>query len=299
MPDPTDSGRFDSGQPAGDRIARELMALRAAAEAAFTPPPVEHFRVAARRRTRRRAGVFAAALTALAGIGGGTLAVADRGPDSMPRPSPTGITSSSPAPSTSPSAEASPSSASPTGPRSPAASTAEETAIVDALFLQPGDVGSGYRVVSGGEVASNDWTFEFTSSALACQPPGPNSPGSIATRHRTLSRGTPPPEDILAQYVARYRPGDAGRYLDQVRARVNACSPGNGKSIKIAAERFAGEDALLIQVNYGDGFTTKHVLVRQGDLLTEFFTKPERSTAAAQDLATTAALRLCQGTPVC
>jgi hypothetical protein len=99
--------------------------------------------------------------------------------------------------------------------------------------------------------------------------------------------------------VARYRPGDAARYLDQVRTRVNACKPGSGQSISIGAQRFAGQDALLIEVNYGEGFTTKHILVRQGDLLTEFFTKPELSRAAAQELGRKAAHRLCGGTPVC
>jgi len=105
-----------------------------------------------------------------------------------------------------------------------------------------------------------------------------------ARRDRTLSRGTPEAEDLLAQYVARYRPGDAARYLDQVRARVSSCRPGGGRSVRIVAQRFAGQDALLVQADYGDGFTAKHVLVRQGDLLTEFFTKPERSSAAAQEL---------------
>jgi len=33
-------------------------------------------------------------------------------------------------------------------------------------------------------------------------------------------------------------------------------------------------------VNYGDGFAAKHVLVRLGDLLIEFFTEPDRTRAA-------------------
>jgi len=165
------------------------------------------------------------------------------------------------------------------------------------MFLQPDDVGSGYRLVSDGQ-GSGDWTFEFTASVLGCQQ-SEVPPSDITRRDRTLSRGTPEAEDALTQYVARYRPGDAARYLDQVRARVNACKPENGKSIKVGAQRFAGQDALLIEVNYGDGSTTKHVLIRQGDLLSEFFTKPERSSAAAEELGRKAALRLCQGSPVC
>jgi hypothetical protein len=61
-----------------------------------------------------------------------------------------------------------------------------------------------------------------------------------------------------------YRSGDAARYLDQVRGRVTTRSPDGGKGIKVASQRFAGQDALLIEVNYGNGFTARHVLVRQG-----------------------------------
>src|SRR5688572_13326368 len=74
---------------ADDRIAADLASLRAAAEMAFTPPPVERLRAAARHRTRHRVGLAALVLAALGGLGGGALAVADRGPDSAPRPAPT------------------------------------------------------------------------------------------------------------------------------------------------------------------------------------------------------------------
>jgi len=100
MPELPDSAPFDAGR-AADRIALELVALRDAAERAFVPPPVARFRTVARRRTRRRAGTLAVAALALAGLGGGALAVAGRGPDRTPRPAPTGIASSPPAPSAS------------------------------------------------------------------------------------------------------------------------------------------------------------------------------------------------------
>jgi hypothetical protein len=75
----------DTGRPADDRIAVDLMALRVATEAVVTPPPIETLCHAARRRTRTRAGIAAVAATALAGAGGGVLAVADRGPHGGPR----------------------------------------------------------------------------------------------------------------------------------------------------------------------------------------------------------------------
>jgi hypothetical protein len=102
VPELPDSGRFDTDRAPGDRIEVTLLALRDAAEAAFTPPPVERLRGAVRSRTRRRAGVVAVGVLVAAGLGAGTLTVADRGPDSTPRPAPTAASSSPPAPSSPP-----------------------------------------------------------------------------------------------------------------------------------------------------------------------------------------------------
>lgn len=86
-----------------DRIEVELVALREAAETAFMPPPMEHFRRAVQRRTHRRWGLLALVTAALVGAGGGALAVADRGPGREPRPVPTVVASSLPAPPSIPS----------------------------------------------------------------------------------------------------------------------------------------------------------------------------------------------------
>ena len=256
----------------------------------MTWAPTDVVRDQAHRQARRRRVTAVAAAVVAVGViaGGAAMAKLDHAVDPQPIPSQPAAE-----PTPSPSDPVPPSSAVPTSPTG-----SEATAITGALFLQPGDVGPGYRQMSGGQ-GWGDWTFEFSASMLRCQPPDSTGPHPMTRRDQTLSRGTPQAEDSLAQYVARYRPGAAARYLDQVRARVNTCESGSGKSIKIGAQRFAGQDALLIEVNYGNGFTTKHVLVRQGDLLTEFFTKPERSSAAAQELGRKAALRLCRGTPVC
>lgn len=84
-----------------------------------------------------------------------------------------------------------------------------------------------------------------------------------------------------------------------MRARVEGCAPGGGREISIAARDFAGQEALLVAVDYSGGFRTYHVLVRQGDLLAEFFVKPNLGRAALQGLGRTAAARLCPGTDVC
>lgn len=118
MPDLPDNG-LDTTQPNGDRIRAELVALRDASEAAFTPPPMHQFRSASRRASRGRAAILAVAVTAAAGIGGTALTLADRGPDITPRPTPTVIDSSSAAPS--PSVPASPPSSASSGTSTPSA----------------------------------------------------------------------------------------------------------------------------------------------------------------------------------
>jgi len=125
-------------------------------------------------------------------------------------------------------------------------------------------------------------------------PPAQTPPMPDIARARSLGRGTRPAEDHVVQYIFPYRPGDADRSLADVRARVAACRPGNGGSITIGAERFAGQDSLLLVVHFGDGSTLTLVHVRQGDLVTELWAKPERSVAEYQELGRTAALRLCQ-----
>jgi hypothetical protein len=158
------------------------------------------------------------------------------------------------------------------------------------MFLQPEDLGPGYAAV-GNYHGSGDWTFEFDSSVLGC-PPSQDFPTPIAIRERALSRGPMEADDFITQYVASHRPGEATRYLDEIRARTAACRPRNAGSIAVAAQRFAGEDSLLIEIDFGGGVTTKLVLVRQGDLLTEFFGRPERGRAESEALGRTAAARL-------
>lgn len=262
---------------------------------AVTWAPIAEVRDRARRRVlRTRMTAVTAAVVAVGVVFGGVAAARLYQNDPQPGISPPVAW---PTPTPVPPPTALPSSAPSASPVPTPPPTSDGTAIVDALFLRPGDVGPGYRLVVDTD-GSGDWVFGFTAAVLGCPQPDP-ALQPIARRERTLSRGTPEAEDRLAQSVARYRPGDAARYLDQVRARVAACRPGSGRSIEVVAQRFAGQDALLVQVDYGDGFTTKHVLVRQGDLLTEFWTKPERRGAAAQELGRKAALRLCAGTSAC
>jgi len=148
---------------------------------------------------------------------------------------------------------------------------------------------------SGG---SGDWTVELSASLLRC-PAGEGTPEPVDKHQRGLVRGSPQAGDTVIQYVARYRPGDAARYLDQLRSRVGACQPATGRSISVARHGFAGDQALLVAAYFGGGSATTHVLVRQGDLLTEFVVKLGRTRAVLQRLGRTAAERLCDGGRAC
>jgi hypothetical protein len=253
--------------------------------------PVEVVRDRARQRTNRVRLVAVAVAVIVVSVVSGGMATAFMRHDARPAPRPgdsaSGSVNASATPPARPSDSPSP---------KPSETSPPAPAIIDAMFLQPDDVGSGYSVVVSEH--SGDWTFEFSMSVLQC-PSSEAVPSPLTRRYRGLSRGTPPPEDGLSQYVARYQGGAAEAYLNQVRARVAACHPQGSMSVRIGAQRFAGDDALLIEVDFGGGFTTKNVLVRQGGLVTEFFTKPERDSQAVQDLGRKAALRLCEGTPAC
>jgi hypothetical protein len=247
---------------------------------------------ARRRRQRRRAMAVVAAVVTLGLATGGLAAVRlDRAIEppqrrtsgSVADPSPYGPSSSTPA-STQPPKES----------MSPAP---EGMAIGDPLFLQPEDVGRGYRTVEYTE-NPGDWTFESSSAALGCPPSQPHLP-PLTRLDRLMIEGASDAGDGVRQYIAVYRPGDAAHYLDQIRSRVRACRPGAGRSIRIGAQRFAGADALLIEVNGGGGNIARHVLVRRGDVAAEFLITPTRSRAATLELGRTAARRLCAGAPVC
>jgi hypothetical protein len=253
----------------------------------------------ARRRVRRTRMATVAAVVAAVGLASGSVAVAqrDRGANPHPGVSPSVAEPSPTPPSPTPSTPAPP--ITPASPRN-----TEPTAIVNSLFLQPSDIGSGYRV-TGTEHASGDWTFEFNMSVTCDEADVADVADFPSTREeRLLGRGIPGVYDGVIQSITRFQSGDAARYLDQVRDRVEACKPYTGKpfggnSIKIVAQRFAGQDALLIEAKFNEGGISRRVMVRQGDLVTEFVVYPRHSHAALQEFGSKAAHRLCGGTPVC
>ncbi|MEV4138313.1 hypothetical protein AB0J72_39865 [Dactylosporangium sp. NPDC049742] len=251
----------------------------------------------ARARTRRtRAAALAAATVAVVMVLGG-VALAGRGPERHVQPgiSPTAAPSATPS-QPAPTTPAAPS----TGASSTSASSqpaVEPTAIVDSLFLQLADVGTGYKWAATEDSGGGDWTVEYAFSALQCT--GSSMSGLGDSKERTMVKGTGPNASGVTQFVARFKPGTAARYLDELRTKIPACKPSNGKSIKITDQRFAGQDALRVEVTYGEGYTpVALIVVRQGDLVSQFSARAaDRDQAAA--LARKAAARMCGGTPVC
>jgi hypothetical protein len=154
------------------------------------------------------------------------------------------------------------------------------------MLLRPQDVGSGYTATAAGE---GDWTFEFNAAVLDC--PRGTRPEPVAERGRALHKGQPQDDTFVVQHLGRYPAGQAARYLDRIRERVSACSPDNERSVRVAAEGFAGDEALLVVFDHGGGSLAKLVLVREGDLLTEIYSKPERSDSASRELGRKAAAR--------
>ena len=252
--------------------------------------PMNQVRVRARRRTAAQAATVAG-IVAVALVSGGVAVAQNRQhpvtpPVATPSPAPSTPSTPSPAPSVAPSTPVAPSSPSSTPPSTTSKSSPPVTGVTSAMMLRPQDAGSGYRVVAASE---GDWIFEFNAAVLDC--PRGTRPEPAAERERALRKGEPQDENFVLQHTGRYAPGRAAQYLDGIRERVSSCSPGEGRSVRIAAEGFAGDESVLVVFDHGGGFLAKNVLVRKGDVLTEVYTKPARSDAANRELGRRAAAR--------
>ncbi|WP_327010295.1 hypothetical protein OHA72_25410 [Dactylosporangium sp. NBC_01737] len=252
--------------------------------------PAGVVRERARRRTRRaRAGAVAAAALAVAVVAGG-VAFAGLGPAPVVEPGRSPAASSKAASSKAASSKAASSKAASSRP-------VEPVVLGDDLFLTPADVDPEYRIAAEGEAVAGSWTYESRMGTHGCQPGAQID--QLDRRDRSLVRGPRQNGNVMSQRVSRYRPGDAARYLQQVRDRVAACPPGGGRSITIGAQRFAGEDALLLEDDLGVGAISALVLIRQGDLVTQYEVVFDRDAQATLVTARKAADRLCAGTPAC
>ncbi|MET7427025.1 hypothetical protein [Dactylosporangium sp. NPDC005555] len=251
--------------------------------------PADELRDRARRRTRRtRIATAAAAFTAVAVVVGGVaVAGADR---AAPPPVPGGSSSPPAASSTPPPDSPSPTEApsqGPTGAPSQGSTGAAPASVTAARFLQPSDLGSGWastRVDNG----DGDWIIEATFSAVQCAGNGWASGLTDNRQTRDLRKGS----DSYRQWVGLFPRNTAAAYLDGIRAHVRDCDPARlDTKVDLAAERFAGDDALLVDFNI-EGLSSRYLIVRHGEMVALIWTKGPLPDAAAKDLGRKAAARL-------
>jgi hypothetical protein len=246
--------------------------------------PADELRDRARRRTRRtRIAATVAAFTAVAVVVGGVaMAGADR---AAPPPVPGGSSSPPAAPST-PSSSPQRSTAAPSqGPTGTASQG--PPSVTSARFLQPADLGSGWtstRIDNG----DGDWIIEAAFSYARCVKEGWASGLTDNRQTRQLQNGS----DAYTQWVGLFPRNKAAAYLDAIRTQVRDCDPTRPDiKVDLAAERFAGDDALLVDFNI-EGVSSRYVVVRRGEMVALIWTKGPLPDAAAKDLGRKAAARL-------
>jgi hypothetical protein len=248
------------------------------------PPPVTQVQARGRQLARRRRLEVAAAVLVLAVPVGLGIAVAVSNAQRNGT-EPAVVVSSGPTPTVSPT-PAPTASSTPASTQSSIKSSPRVTGITSAMMLRPSDVGAGYAEVATGD---GDWTFEFNASVFNC--PSGFDPDPVAERQRDFRKGQPQDENTVIQHTGRYPSGQAARYLDGIRQRVSSCTPTGSQSVSIAAEGFAGDEAVLVVFDHGGGALSKNVLVRKGDVLTEIWSKQTRSDSANRELGRNAAAR--------
>jgi hypothetical protein len=247
--------------------------------------PVGELRDRARRRTRRtRIAMAAAAFTAVAVVVGG---VAVAGPDRAAPPVPGG-SSSPPTPSSAPpSVSQAPTTTPAQGSGGPPSQGSTPASVTAARFLQPSDLGRGWtstRVDNG----DGDWTIEASFSYLFCTGKSWDSDITDNRQTRELRNGT----DAYMQWVGLFPRNKAAAYLDDIRNNIRDCDPVEPTStVELAASRFAGDDALLVDFHIG-GVSSRYVVVRRGEMVALIWTKGSLSDAVAKDLGRKAAARL-------
>lgn len=187
--------------------------------------------------------------------------------------------------------------AGPSSTTGPPASPTAGTLVPAAVMLRPVDVGTGtWREVE----LMGDWSVGFTLSVCpAARVTGWVSPAPMGFREQKLVRTAD--NAAVLQSVRAYAAGDAERELAHLRAAVAACAlidhAGGVTTMTIRAERFAGDDSLLVETRSGDR-RSLNVLVREGNLTSEIVVLPA-DEANARLVAQRAAARMCAASGTC
>ncbi|WP_143162959.1 hypothetical protein [Couchioplanes caeruleus] len=252
-------------------------------------------RARARRRTVGQTVAVAGIAVVSMVAGGVAVAQVRQGPVTTPAAtsSPSASRPSVPSlpPSTSPTTPAD-SSSKPAAP--PPATTKSSpppiTEITSAMMLQPQDVGSGFTVLPPSDY-HGDWIFEAGANSQGCSVDG-FRPKMVSQRWRSLRNDDEQDSMYVEQRTVLYLKGHAAKYLQDIRRRIPDCPQDRSSPMEITAEGFAGDDALMVASDNGDGSISKRVLVRKGDVLTDIWRKKAPSDSAMRELARKAAARL-------
>ncbi len=246
----------------------------------LTWAPAEQVRALGRRRTRRtRIAAGVAGFVAVAAIAGGAVALTGR-PDAAPPPILPATGSPAPPPSSSP--QSTPPSS---RPRSSSSPSRPATAVPAAALLQPPDLPAGFR--RDGADLGGDWSLEAVT--IFCEKPGPAiTPGEVARRGAVFRSGT----TSVVQRVTRHAPGNAAAAMDRARDLVTGCVPARaGDSLSIVATDLAGDESLLAGARI-EGYRSRWLLVRRGDLVSQVALPDDVTTDEAREYARRVAARL-------
>jgi hypothetical protein len=227
-------------------------------------------RRAVRQRVALAAGAFAAVVlvATTAAVLSGRLTVAPIDPGHTTPPS-TQVTTSAPAP------------------------VPVTTVPVDAM-LQPAD--TGIATVDD-EPRGEDWVIEIAGVGYCPTKPPYVDVTPVSTRSRSFSDTE---EHYVLQTVAAFPAGDAERKFAWLRGAVLACASYTSDvamTVKVLAESFAGDASMLVEVSSSKG-RFQHLLVREGNLLTEVEANPPDQTGSTV-LGQRAAEHLCRVTRTC
>ena len=120
------------------------------------------------------------------------------------------------------------------------------------------------------------------------------------------TRGAISGERFVYQQVERYGRGDGARYLAGLRRVLPKCAtylymhdPQAEGHLTVVANRFAGDDALLIRHELRAHEVEYHAVVRQGDVVMTVRVHIGAAESRARSIVQRLAGRLCAATPTC
>lgn len=272
-------------------MSEQLTALFEQLRGSQTPTPFaspDDVRRRGRQRSHRQALAAGSAVLAVAGLGTGwAIGVAGQ-----PSPEPPARSASSPASATPPTPAPSTAAPSTSAPSTSAPLTVAPPAVSAERLLRPDDFPAKAGVTAS-ELEGQGREWPWLTVVSGCPEYQADDYPTIAERHDGRGLAFTAGEWHAWQIVESYP--DAAANLADVRKAIATCPafqyPGGVRIEQtVAAERFAGDDALLVRIGR-DARTDYMVVVRVGPLVATLM-YPDGPQADAQDMATTMEARL-------